>query len=119
MKTPCVLRKLGESLGDSDHLTHDGLHILRRGRGNARKDSKAVLKARVSTMDAVARKRASEMEDATDTPEDTHVTQEKRSLVDVAKEHAHWRDPEMNANWDATLASPLEGGGCCDYCLAY
>ena len=57
-------------------------HQLRRQRGRARKDSKAELGTRLSTVDAVERKSAGDKEDAVGTPEEIPVTQEERCRVE-------------------------------------
>ena len=48
--------------GGYDHLTYDELHHLCRGRGFARKDSKAAPRTRLSAMEATYRKSARDAE---------------------------------------------------------
>ena len=74
----------------------------------------------MSTTDVVERKRARDMEGATDTYAAMPLTKDTRrrvenlhlgSVVDmgVVKERAQWWGPGMKAFWDAAHASPLGG----------
>ena len=106
--------------GDYDRLTYDALHQLcRRGR-YAGKGPKAAPKTRLSTVDAVERKRASDKKDATDAAEEMPVTQDTRYRVDglhlasdmdkeIAKDHARRQGRWMQAQWDAAIAPPSGG----------
>ena len=58
-----------DTTGDNGYLTHDKLHDRCRGRGCAKKDSKAVLNSSLATMDAVERKRFCDMAAAMDASE--------------------------------------------------
>ena len=104
--------------GGYDHLTYGELRDLRRESGDARKESKVVMKTRVSTMDGVKRKRSRDMADAIDPSEDLPVIQKKKrcgaddfrlaSVTDkeIVKERAHWW---KGAHWDVNHASPEDG----------
>ena len=89
--------------------------------GICKKGSKAVLKTRLPTMDAVQRKRVWDKEDAVDTSEDLPVPQEKRFRADgflspfpadtgIVMGRAQRRSSGARAHWDRGKASPLEGG---------
>ena len=124
--------------GDCDHLIHDELHDRCQPRGFAGTDSKAVLRTRLATMDAVERKRNRNVADAmgaSETPsgkryrptdgamgsmDDLPARQEKRCRLsdphltfvadtEKVKKHAEWWEPEMKARWDATYGPPVEG----------
>ena len=113
-----------DTQGDYDHLTNDELNDLHRRRGYAREDSKAVPKTRLAPMDAVERKRNSDMadtmdtsgtspgkrsramDDAAGTSDNLLVNQEKRrrprelhvaAVADkgISKDHSQWREPGM------------------------
>ena len=68
--------------GEYDHLTYDELRNPCRTRGFAREDSKAALKARLATMDAVERERGREREDVMDTREVLLATRRTRHRVE-------------------------------------
>ena len=83
-------------------------------------DSEAALKTCSSAMDAVGRKRGSDMEDAADTSEHLPVTRGRRCCVEevlfafvadqeVVKEHARRRGPEIKAHRDGAHAPTLDG----------
>ena len=106
--------------GDYDYLTYDTLDQLCRRRGYAKKNSKAVLKTRLSTMDADDRKRVREKGEAASTPGDMPVNQGKRRRADdlyfppvgnkeIVEGDAQRLGPGAKAHWDAANTSPLVG----------
>ena len=114
------LKERAATRSDYDQLTYNELHQVCRRRGNARKDSRAVLKTRLSTTGAVERKRAHDNENVMDTSGDKPAAKAKRCRVediypatvvekDILKERAQWRNSEMTAHQDAAEASLLKG----------
>ena len=110
-----------DTQGDYDHLTYDGPHDPRRGRGYARKDSGAGLKSRLAVTDASERKRNFGMAAAPDTSEDSTAIQGKRCraadlhlapVLDpgTVKEDAQRWGSEVKAHWDVNHASPVREG---------
>ena len=84
-----------------DTSTYEELHQLRRRRGLAEDASKAVLKTRLSAMDALYCKRA---RDAQDVSADSAGDRDRVE----AKKRAHWRRPRLKEMRGATVCSPLE-----------
>ena len=66
---------------DYDNLTYDDLHLPCRKRGPACEDSEAALKARLSTVDAEARRRARDAEDAVDASDESPEVRRWRSCL--------------------------------------
>ena len=108
--------------GDQSRLTHDKPNQLRRRRGKARKDSRAALKTRLATMDAMDRKQARDAVDAIGTSEDTPEVRETPCRVEdlqlavgvekeVAEKRGQWWDPRMKGGCGTVDAAPLEGVG--------
>ena len=96
----------GGAEGGNDRLTYDELHQLRRRRGYARKNSKAVLKMRLSPMDTMDRKRARDVAAPMDTSEGPPEVWGKRCrVVDLHlilfEEREVEKGPQMKERWNA------------------